>query len=230
MDMRLNNDVFDQLTTGHGHTRHTAGLAAMMASHRSEQSFGLGWSGYRQAENGERTRNAALAHSSIQLVVKFAGTLMGSCLPCLPSQCKAWPPPGKYRADQKNPSPSPGGAAKHTSLEITYRVVLSLMEREQITLARKTLDALPVGQLGDPMIIILRKMLAVPVTKTSRKQDIDRTLDYQWIRDHAQEYRGQWIALDNGQLLAAAVSLRALLNRINPLRLDHRPLLHQISQ
>ena len=30
-------------------------------------------------------------------------------------------------------------------MEITYRVALSLMEREQITLARKALDSLPVG-------------------------------------------------------------------------------------
>ena len=103
------------------------------------------------------------------------------------------------------------------------------MEREQITLARKALDALPVGQLSDPMIMRLRKMLAVPVTKTSQKRDIDRALDYQWIRDHAQDYRGQWVALDNGELLGAATSLRELLDRVKPLRSEHRPLLHQIS-
>jgi hypothetical protein len=72
-------------------------------------------------------------------------------------------------------------------------------------------------------------MLAVPVTKISRKRDVDRTLDYQWIRDHAKDYRGQWVALDNGQLLAAAASLRELLDRVKTLRLEHRPLLHQSS-
>ena len=114
-------------------------------------------------------------------------------------------------------------------MEITYRVVLSLMESEQVTLARKALDALPVGRLGDPMIVRLRKMLAVPVTKPSQKRDIDRTLDYQWIRDHAQDYRGQWVALNKGELLAAAASLRELLDRVKPLRSEHRPLLHQMS-
>jgi hypothetical protein len=103
------------------------------------------------------------------------------------------------------------------------------MEREQIILARKALDFLPVGQLSDPMIVRLRKMLGVPVTKISQKRDIDRALDYQWIRDHAQDYRGQWVALDNGELLGAAASLRELLDRIKPLRSEHRPLLHQIS-
>jgi hypothetical protein len=223
MATQVNNDVFDQLTAGRDYSRQAAGLAATRV-HSSEQSFGLGWPEHCRAGNGERTKNAALAHSSVDLVVESAGTPIGSCLAF---QCKDWPPAGKHRAEQKKPSPAPGGAAEH--IEITYRVALSLMEREQITLARKVLDALPVGQLGDPMIIRLRKMLAVPVTKLSRRQDIDRAPDYQWIRDHAQDYRGQWVALDNGQLLGAATSLRELLERIKPLRSEHRPLLHQIS-
>ena len=79
----------------------------------------------------------------------------------------------------------------------------------------------------------LRNTLAAPVTKISQKRDIDRALDYQldyqWIRDHAQDYRGQWVALDNGKLLAATGSLRELLDRVKPFCSEHRPLLHQIS-
>jgi hypothetical protein len=218
MDIQLNNNVFDQMAAGRDYTRQLAGLAARMV-HSSEQSFGLGWSGY-QTGNGERTKNVALALASVHPTAASAGTLMLS-------QCKECLPASKQRAGQEKPSPAPGVAAEN--MEITYRVALSLMEREQITLARKALDSLPVGQLSDPMIVRLRKMLAVPVTKTSQKRDIDRALDYQWIRDHAQEYRGQWVALDKGELLAAAASLRELLDRVKPLRSEHRPLLHQIS-
>ena len=141
------------------------------------------------------------------------------------SQCKEFLPAGKGPVGQKEPSLSLGVAAKN--IEIIYRVALSLMGSEQVTLARKALAALPLDRLGDPMIVRLRKMLAVPVTKTSQKRDIDRTLDYQWIRDHAQDYRGQWVALDKGELLAAAASLRELLDNVKHLK--HRPLLHQIS-
>jgi hypothetical protein len=218
MDIQLKNNVFDQMAAGQDYTRQLAGLAAMMV-HSSEQSFGLGWPGY-QTGNGERTKNIALALASVHPIAASVGTLMLS-------QCKEWLPASKQRAGQNKPSPAPGVAAEN--MEITFRVVLSLMEREQITLARKALDSLPVGQLSDPMIVRLRKMLAAPVTKTSQKRDIDRTLDYQWIRDHAQDYRGQWVALDKGELLAAAASLRELLDRVKPLRLEHRPLLHQIS-
>jgi hypothetical protein len=73
----------------------------------------------------------------------------------------------------------------------------------------------------------LRNPLAAPVTKISQKRDVDRTLDYQWIQDHAQDYRGQWVALDKGELLATAASLRELLDQVK--HLGHRPLLHQIS-
>ena len=161
MDIQLNNNVFDQTGGGSKYTRAIAGLAAMMG-HSSEQSLGLGSPGHRQARNAERTKNIALALASVHPIAASVGTLMLS-------QCKEWLPASKQRAGQKKPSPAPGVAAEN--MEITFRVVLSLMEREQITLARKALDALPVGQLTDPMIVRLRKMLAVPITKTSQKRE-----------------------------------------------------------
>ena len=78
MDIQLNNNVFDQLTAGGDYTRHMAGLAAMMG-HSLEQSFGLGWPGHRQAENGERTKNVALTHSSIDLITGIGGDAHRDC-------------------------------------------------------------------------------------------------------------------------------------------------------
>jgi|SRR5215467_6893821 len=218
MDIQLNNNVFDQMAAGRDYTRQVGVLAARIA-HDPHQSFGMSWAGY-QTGNGDRTKNVTLALASVHPIAASGGSF-------IESQCKEWLPASKQRAGQKKPSAAPGVAAEN--MEITYRVAVSLMESEQITLARKALTALPVGQLGDPMVVRLRNMLAIPITKTSQKRDIDRTLDYQWIRDHAQDYRGQWVALDNGKLLGAATSLRELLDRVKPLRSEHRPLLHQIS-
>jgi len=219
MTNQLNNNVFDQLAVSRDYSRQKAVLAARIA-HTLEQSFGLGWPGQHQAENGERTKNMTLTLASIRPAAESAGSF-------IESQCKGWLPANKHRAGQKQISSAPVVAAE--IMEITYRVALSLMENEQVTLARKALAAVPVGRLSDPIIIRLRNMLAVPVTKSSQKRDIDRTLDYQWIRDNAQDYRGQWVAVNNGQLLAAAASLRELLEHVKPLHLEHRPLLHQIS-
>lgn len=219
MNTQLNHNVFDQSTAARDRGQRVVGLATIIPN-GFQQSFGLAWPEKSQAENGERTRIAALARLSIHFAVRSVATLMES-------QCKEWLPPGKHRASPKEFSPAPGVVVE--DIEIAYRVALSLVEREQITLARKALDALPVRVLGDPTILRLRKTLAAPVTNTSEKRDIDRTVDYQWIRDHAQDYRGQWVALDNGKLLGAAASLRALLDRVKPLQSERRPLLHQIS-
>jgi hypothetical protein len=37
----------------------------------------------------------------------------------------------------------------------------------------------------------------------------------QWLRDHRQEYSGQWVALKNGKLLASANSAKELLHQVN---------------
>ena len=214
--------TFDQSAANR--TRQAAELAATVARDL-EQSIGLGWWEQFQARSGELTKAVAgLAHS-IDVVMELSA---GRYLAFACKASRSYGQEGRYHALPKNPSLLSGGAAEHASLEIAYRVVRSLMEREQIALARKTLDALPVGRLDDPMINTLCKMLAVPTTKTSQKRDIDRVQDYGWIRDHAQDYRGQWVALHNGALLGAAASLRELLNRVNPLKLEHRPLFHQI--
>ncbi|MGH7845164.1 MAG: hypothetical protein ACREQW_08350 [Candidatus Binatia bacterium] len=215
------HNTFDQLTAASDHTRQV-GFAAMMAR-RSQQSVGLGWSTYRRAENGERTKSAALSHSSIDLVMKWGAHW-------LVFECKALPGCFQTSTRRVDRGPFVTDAQERTRLETTYRVVRSLMEREQIALARKTLNALPVGCLDDPIIVRLRQMLAVPTTKTTQKRDIDRKQDYQWIRDHAEEYRGQWIALNNGQLLANAASLRELMDCVKALRLECPPLVHQINQ
>ena len=59
--------------------------------------------------------------------------------------------------------------------------------------------------------------------------DIDRKKDYEWIRENALSYRGQWVALDRGQLLVADKSLGVLLERIKKIELEYRPLLHRID-
>jgi len=126
-------------------------------------------------------------------------------------------------------SPIPGGEADRAHQNLTYLAVRNLMEHEQIVAARKVLNALPLGSFDDLLFVGLRKILALPVVTVVQKRDIDRHMDYEWIREHAQEYRGQWVALNEGQLLEAAGSLRELLERIKSVHLDHRPLIHRIQ-
>jgi len=118
---------------------------------------------------------------------------------------------------------------KRTRENLPYLVVRDLIEREKIGAARKLLAAIPLEYLSDPLVLRLLKMLAQPKVKIREKQDIDRQKDYDWLRDHAQEYTGRWVALHNGQLLAAAATLRDISEKLKVLRLSRPPLLHRIK-
>lgn len=112
---------------------------------------------------------------------------------------------------------------------LTYLVVRDLIEREQISTARRLLAGLPLEYLSDPLVLRLLKTLAQPVVKACQKQDVDRQKDYDWLREHARKYMGQWVALHDGQLLAASATLRDISEKVKALRLRHPPLLHWIK-
>lgn len=103
-----------------------------------------------------------------------------------------------------------------------------LIEHEKIAAARTMLNALPLRFLDDPQINRLRKILAPPTVRTTPRRDSDRKSDYEWIRANQQAYRGQWVALAEGRLLAAATSLRELREQLKALQLERPPLIHRI--
>lgn len=112
---------------------------------------------------------------------------------------------------------------------LTYCVVRDLIEREKIGRARELLAALPLEYLNDPLVFRLLKTLARPTVRRSEKHDTDRQKDFNWLRDHAQEYRGQWVALHEGQLITTAATLKELSQKVKTFRLSHPPLLHRIK-
>lgn len=92
--------------------------------------------------------------------------------------------------------------------------VRELVEREQVTEARKLLDAAPPDLLDEPSLLRWRSLLAPPRVTTAQRRDTDRRREYAWLRTHGSEYRGQWVALDDGRLVAAASSLQELRERL----------------
>lgn len=60
------------------------------------------------------------------------------------------------------------------------------------------------------------QVLAPPtVTRASRQHTADIQANRAWLKAHRQDYAGQWIALHNGHLLAAAPSFDALNAQVN---------------
>jgi hypothetical protein len=107
-------------------------------------------------------------------------------------------------------------------------LIRGLVQRDQISEARRLLEALP-SELEQPAVRRLRRLLAPPKINASVAVDTDRRLEYEWLRLHGQEYRGQWVAVAGGQLIASARTLKELLQTLRPLNLASRPLVHRLD-
>jgi hypothetical protein len=105
----------------------------------------------------------------------------------------------------------------------------TLLESEQLTPARRMLDAAPAHILTDPLVARMRALLAPPVVKRVERRDSDRSQEYRWLRTEAPNYRGRWVALDGERVVASAESLSELREALKTLPLPRAPLLHRID-
>jgi len=58
--------------------------------------------------------------------------------------------------------------------------------------------------------------------------DSSHRSNMEWLTRHQEEHRGTWVALLDGQLVAANTDLEALMAALSPLGSDRRPLIHHI--
>jgi hypothetical protein len=70
---------------------------------------------------------------------------------------------------------------------------------------------------------------APPTVKAVPIVDRPRTAEFDWLREHAREHPGQWVALDGSRLLGVAADLRELLRRLTPAERNSNPLFHRID-
>ena len=129
-----------------------------------------------------------------------------------------------YHVHDRRPSASLQGP------DIVSRVaaIRELMQNEQIASARKVLGLIPVEAFDEPTMKRLRRALAPPVVRRSERRDVDRTQTYAWLRQHSHEFRGQWVAVDEDGLLAAAPTLKDLRRQLAALPSTQQPLIHKL--
>lgn len=105
----------------------------------------------------------------------------------------------------------------------------TLIETEQLTVARQMLNAAPAYILSDPLVAKLRSVLAPPVVKKVDKRDVDRSREYEWLKTEGHKYRGRWVALEDNRLLASAATLRELRETLRTMTLTRLPLIHRVD-
>jgi hypothetical protein len=70
---------------------------------------------------------------------------------------------------------------------------------------------------------------APPNVKAVPVVDHVRTAEFEWLRAHAREHAGQWVALDGSRLLGVAADLKELLGRLTSADRERNPLFHRID-
>lgn len=96
----------------------------------------------------------------------------------------------------------------------------------------RILDAQDVLEAAGPDVPVdpkLREVLAPAKVRKSDVRDVDRSQEFRWLKTHAAEHQGQWVALLGENLVASAEILRELLAQLDELQLDGKPLIHHLD-
>ena len=116
-------------------------------------------------------------------------------------------------------------SAVHSASDYAARI-RALIEGDRVVQARalvsKALEANP----DDSELRILQKVLEPPRATPRQVTDADRTQEFGWIVANRDAYRGRWVAIQGGELVADAPSFAELQSRIK--NLEGVPLVHRI--
>ena len=107
-------------------------------------------------------------------------------------------------------------------------MVRDLLAHDRILAARKLIDALPANQVSDAELRRWRGVLTKPVVRRKMSEGTVRTRDFQWLRENSGTYTGRWVALTDGELLAADESLTELRRRLRTIAPRAKPLFHRL--
>jgi hypothetical protein len=119
--------------------------------------------------------------------------------------------------------PAPLGEHPYAAL------VRTLLNRDETSAARALLAAALTVVGPSRELLDLSRVLAKPQAARVRRNDLDRTREYRWIREHTDAYRGQWVAVLGDRLVACAPSFRELRATIAADSFQDPPLVERID-
>ena len=134
------------------------------------------------------------------------------------------------------PPPVERGASLRTAADLASRrpaAVIEVMLRQllaghRVLAARKLADAVPVDQALDESLRRLLIVLAAPVVRRRLPARAKGFENIEWLRRNAGSHVGRWVALVDGELLAADESLAALRRRLAEIAPHANPFLHRL--
>lgn len=108
------------------------------------------------------------------------------------------------------------------------REIHSLLGLGRLTEATQLVAKLRAIYPSNLELFTLARLTEVAEAKVVRVEPQSRLADFQWLKDAPVELDGKWVALVDGQLLASADTLKALIANVKDMGLAKRPLIHKI--
>ena len=90
-------------------------------------------------------------------------------------------------------------------------------------------EALERGESDKDVLAWQRVLAPSKPIRVGGERDIDRTPDLRWLEEHAQDYRGYWVALLGGKLLAHSPSFEEVVSTLKEDKPKHPPLVEYIG-
>lgn len=134
------------------------------------------------------------------------------------------------------PPPFEPGASLQATADLASRrpaVAIEVMLRQlladhRVLAARKLADAVPLDQALDESLRRLLLVLAEPVVRRRLPARPKSADNIEWLRRNAGSHAGRWVALADGELLAADESLAALRRKLRAFAPHVEPFLHRL--
>ncbi len=111
------------------------------------------------------------------------------------------------------------------AIEVMLR---QLLADHRVLAARKLADAVPLDQALDESLRRVLVVLAEPVVRRRLPAGPKSADNFEWLRRNGGSHAGRWVALADGELLAADESLAALRRKLEQLAPHVKPFLHRL--
>jgi hypothetical protein len=105
--------------------------------------------------------------------------------------------------------------------------IRALIEDDRVGQARVLVSDALEANPRDSELLSLQKVLEPPRVTPSSITDTDRTQEFRWIVANRDAYRGRWVAIQGGELVADAPTFAELQSRIK--NFEVVPLVHRIA-
>jgi hypothetical protein len=108
--------------------------------------------------------------------------------------------------------------------------IIQLIRENRVTSARILLaSAIGAGQSLTEGLLQWSRALAEPVARPIPQLTVDRSADYEWLRQNRHRYRGRWVAIVGGYLLVDSARFADVLAVVTARSLERVALIHRVA-